>query len=329
MRGGERAQWQMNNFRSAVEDCGLRDLDYEGHAFTYNNGQEGDDNRQWEAGCEETIKKVWDEGVFDITDTISRCAIELGKWKGSNIGQILKDLRKKRGILKRLNEGEQSRSVLRERKAVISEIAGLLRKDESYWRQRSRALWLKDGDKNTKFFHRKAQQQPANFENILEGVSGRVTHEMNDFLRAPYKGDEIVEALNQMHPLKAPGPDGMNALFYQTYWHIVGPSVVRMTLNVLNGAPFPAGLNTTQIVLIPKKKAPDKFVDFRPISLCNVLYKLISKVLANRLKKFLGEIVSENQSAFTPGRLITDNVLIAFEMFHYMKNSRGTGDIWR
>ncbi|XP_074304741.1 uncharacterized protein LOC141639533 [Silene latifolia] len=98
-----------------------------------------------------------------------------------------------------------------------------------------------------------------------------------------------------------------------------------MVLGILNGGEFPAALNSTHIVLIPKKKAPDKFVDYRPISLCNVLYKLISKVLENHLKLFLARLVSENQSAFTPGRMISDNIMIAFEMFYYMKNSRGGG----
>lgn len=144
---------------------------------------------------------------------------------------------------------------------------------------------------------------------------------MNSILRAPYSADEVLVALKQMHPLKAPGPDGMCPLFFQTYWHIVGPAVTVLVLSVLRGGDIPKSINKTFIVLIPKKKEPDKMSDFRPISLCNVVYKLISKVLANRLKSFLSEITSINQSAFTPGRLITDNILVAFEMFHYMKNS--------
>ncbi|XP_074314331.1 uncharacterized protein LOC141649543 [Silene latifolia] len=170
---------------------------------------------------------------------------------------------------------------------------------------------------------------PGNFDDTLVGLEGRVTDRMNAGLRLEYREEEVIEALNQMHPLKAPGPDGMNALFFQSFWHIIGPEVIKTVLGILRGELDPGEFNNTNIVLTPKKKAPDKIRDFRPISQCNVVYrlgkmvyKLVAKVLANRLKLFLSEIISENQSAFTPGRLITDNVLIAFEMFHHMKNSR-------
>lgn len=86
------------------------------------------------------------------------------------------------------------------------------------------------------------------------------------------------------------------------------------------GCYAPPSLNKTFIPLILKKSKPDHTSDFRPISLCNVVYKLVSKVLANRLKIFLSDIITVNHSALVPGRLITDNVLVAFEMFRFMKN---------
>ena len=143
---------------------------------------------------------------------------------------------------------------------------------------------------------------------------------MNESLTRVFTREEVVTTLKQIHPTKAPGPDGMSAIFYQRYWDIVGSSVTNMVLNVLNNNLPIFEINKTNISLIPKKNNPTKMTDFRPISLCNVIYKLISKILANRLKSFLPFIISENQSAFTLDRLITDNVLMAFELMHFLNH---------
>ena len=90
-------------------------------------------------------------------------------------------------------------------------------------------------------------------------------------------------------------------------------------LSCLNSGTIPASLNHTYITLVPKSKSPKRVTEFRPISLCNILYKLIAKVLANRLKSLLPHVVSESQSAFQSDKAISDNILVAFETVHHMK----------
>ena len=97
-----------------------------------------------------------------------------------------------------------------------------------------------------------------------------------------------------MHPIKASSPDGMSPIFYQQYWDIVGPDMVNCVLGALNFGVLPCTLNETFIRLIPKVASPQKIKEFRPISLCNIVYKIVSKVLANRLKKILKEVVDES-----------------------------------
>ena len=123
-----------------------------------------------------------------------------------------------------------------------------------------------------------------------------------------------------MAPLKAPGPDGMPPLFYQHFWSMMQHDVTSAILSWLNSGILPEPINHTLITLIPKIANPEHMSEFHPISLCNVLYKIYSKVLTNRLKKFLPSLISEHQSAFAKERLISNNIMVAFKTLHHMKN---------
>jgi hypothetical protein len=159
-------------------------------------------------------------------------------------------------------------------------------------------------------------------QEVIDKVQHRVTPSMNEVLLAEYTDDEVITALNRIGGLNAPGPDGMPAIFFKKIWETVGAKVKAEVMSVLNGGDLPSGWNDTTIVLIPKVKNHARLKDLRPICLCNVLYKIIYKVLANRLRGLLDEIISLNQSAFVPRRLITDNVLLAYEMTHFLYNKR-------
>ena len=132
-----------------------------------------------------------------------------------------------------------------------------------------------------------------------------------------------------MAPLKSFGPDGMPPLFYQNYWSLIGSDVTHSILHYLHNGVIPQSLCHSFITLIPKVKNPEYVSQFRPISLSNVLYRIFSKVLANRLKIIMPHLISEQQSAFMSDRLISDNILVAFETLHYMRNhNKGSRVLW-
>lgn len=270
----------------------------------------------------------------------------------------IKDARKR---MAEIDGSVPTEEIVREKKMVCNELDKLLGMEETMWRQQSRVDNLKEGDRNTKYFHMKATgrkrwnmlrgvrkdngewacehdeitavamdyftnlfstMSPQAIEEALEGMDGRVTEEMNEMLVKPYDHEEVKVAIFQMGPSKTPGPDWMNANFFQKHWHIIGQEVALYVIDVINGVREMADMNETHIDLIPKMKNPLSMSDFRPISLCNVIYKIISKMIANRMNLILPEIISHNQSAFTPGSLIMDNTLVAFETFHYMQSAR-------
>ena len=129
---------------------------------------------------------------------------------------------------------------------------------------------------------------------VLEYVPNVITDEMNALLSRKFEVHEVEVTLHQMAPLKAPGPDGMPPLFYQHFWGTVSHDVTSSILMWLNSGTFPQSLNHTFITLIPKNNSPEHAHQFHPISLCNVLYKIFSKVLANCLKKVLSFIITKH-----------------------------------
>ena len=241
------------------------------------------------------------------------------------------------------------------------EINDLLSKEEKMWKQRSRALWLHEDDRNTHYFHSRATRRyrrnrieelennmgercvdengianilvdfyqnlfassaPNRIEEALDATPRVVTEEMNNVLVAPFERAEVDIALKQMDPLKSPGPDGMPPLFFQQFWPVIGDEVAEAILTCLNTGSIPPSINHTFITLILKVKSPVRVSEYCPIALCNILYKLISKVLVNRLKNILPSIISESQSAFQSCKAIFDNILVAFETLHHMKNQK-------
>ena len=114
---------------------------------------------------------------------------------------------------------------------------------------------------------------------------------MNEALIADFIEEEVYNAYKQMHLDKAPAPDGYSTLFYQMYWDEVGQSMSEACLEVLNMGASVEAINRTYVALIPKKKNFVKVVDFRLISLCNVINKIITKTMANRLKVVLNQII--------------------------------------
>lgn len=115
-------------------------------------------------------------------------------------------------------------------------------------------------------------------------VKGKISEENRKWCERLYSAQEVDATLFQMHPLKSSGPDGMPTLFFQKYWHFVGQDVKKMVLEVLNNNKDPTELNGNFIALIPKGKNTKTPKDFKPISLCNVVMKLVTKTIVNRIK---------------------------------------------
>lgn len=131
------------------------------------------------------------------------------------------------------------------------------------------------------------------------------------------------DALFEMDPLKAPRIDRLHAQFYQSQWSVVGESLVLMVQKRFLTGEVEAFLNKTLIVLIPKVLGSEVVSHFRPINLCTVPYKVLTKVIVNRLKPLMPQLVAKNQTSFVGGRHIMDNVVVAQEVIHSTKIKKG------
>ncbi|XP_059668770.1 uncharacterized protein LOC132313844 [Cornus florida] len=259
----------------------------------------------------------------------------------------------------RENEGDYSTNACDQ---VQKKINAEWRNEELYWRQKSRKEWLLHGDRNSKKIHiatmrrrnrnmiKGLEDSQGNWLDDDQAIRGEaenyfhnlftstgsiddeafwnlwepmVTAEMNQKLMQKATEGEVHQALMEMAPLKAPGPDAVTPIFYQQYWDVIKGDLICFFNDFLEHGQLLKSLNATKVVLIPKVRVPTNIAQFRPISLCNVVMRLFIKILANRLKPLLASIISEEQSVFVPGRLITDNILIAHEVVHFLKTRAG------
>lgn len=245
----------------------------------------------------------------------------------------------------------------------------MLLQEEMFWRQKSRLKWLKEGDRNTKFFHAYALSQQRRCSipelhcedgSIVSGQSAIAdmfvshfsaaltssTHcihpevlasiplllqdKHNSMLCAIPSFEEIKRIVFSMSPDSTPGPDGLTGHFFHACWQFIEHDVCLTVQAYFCGHPLPQVLSSSLIALIPKVDAPKTCADYRPISLCNFFYKIISRVLSDRLVSILPILISEEQGAFVKGRYIIENVSLACELVQYLgKNCKGRNVIFK
>ncbi|KAJ0955349.1 putative RNA-directed DNA polymerase [Helianthus annuus] len=227
-----------------------------------------------------------------------------------------------------------------------------VRDEAAFLQQKSKVDWLSLGDSNTKYFHNivKTKNHRSRIFTIsnaagqfFEGsdvpkalvdhymkffgttAETRIQPAPDLFVRKLSVGkaelmvrndEEIKNVMFSIAGNKAPGPDGYTSVFFKKSWHIVGEEVCKAVREFFINGRLLQELNHTVISLIPKVPTPALITDFRPISCCNTIYKCISKIISNRIKDGLGDIVSINQSAFVPSRRISDNILLTQELMH-------------
>jgi hypothetical protein len=242
---------------------------------------------------------------------------------------------------------------------ITSDIHSLSRLHASIGWQQSRSLWLKEGDANSKYFHSVlASRRRGNAISViqadgatLEGVTPirqavfshfashfkalnmvrpecdnllfrRLSQVESDSLTKPFSEAEVKAAVWDCDSYKSPGPDGVNFGFYKDFWEDLKVDVMRFISEFHRNGKLTKGLNATFIALIPMIDSPQRLNDFRPISLVGSLYKILAKVLANRLRLVIGSVISESQTAFVKDRQILDGVLIANEVVDEARRSK-------
>jgi hypothetical protein len=311
-------------------------------------------------GFEALVKQWWGSYQFQGSPSfIFACKIktlkmDLKKWNEEVFGNIECNKSKLPNDLRELDTIEEDWALdsaeLAKKGEVSKELEACLLMEDVSWRQKSKILWLKEGDKCSKFFHSMANShrrynsidsfmiegnltnnQAVISEHIVKyyqklfeeqcqwrpRVDGLVFDQILDheagWLEREFEEEEVRKVVMAMEGDKAPGPDDFSIAFFQVCWEVVKEDIMKIFREFHAKGKFEASLNSTFISLIPKIPSASEMKDFCPISLVRSLYKIITKVLANRLKEVLDKVISKTQSAFIKGRQILNPILIANE----------------
>ncbi|GKU89448.1 hypothetical protein SLEP1_g3583 [Rubroshorea leprosula] len=320
-------------------------------------------------GCKELVTNSWKSTEvkgwrgFILKEKLQRTKKVLKEWSAKSVTEMDKRIKDAENMIAEIDEkGEINQLATDEielRRNSFLELWKNLRIKERMSQQKSRKMWLKEGDANTRFFHSciqgrrrrseinsiqidgeqftgvtKIKEEVARyFQSLfseegwkrpkLDGVSFKqISQEDNELLTKGFSEEEVKEAIWDCDSAKSPGPDGFNFRFIKEMWEVIKPEVVAFIQEFHKHGRIVRGANASFVVLIPKTENPQRIEEYRPISLIGVMYKIIAKLLANRLRKVLTKVIGEQQMAFIGGRQLVDGVIIANEVIDEVKRKK-------
>eukprot|EP00253_Pinus_taeda_P031705 PITA_31705 len=354
-----------NRLEHIMQGQELVDIKPKNRLYTWSNRRLGAGNIMERLDPRNVVWQAWTQHVegsptFIWETKVKRTRQALKNWAKTKFQEpelskkrIKKDLEELQKKIEAVGLSQQDKE---SEKTLYSQLSQTLRDEEAKWRLKSRQLWLREGDKNTSYFHKQATVRKArntvssikdnegisyttqdtikeaatnHFKNLLtedkseedysallQHMPKEVTQDTNSRLTCEVEEEEFQKAIWSLHPDKAPGPDGFPISFYREYWQMIKKDILKMIRWVLRKGKLGGFTNSTYLALIPKENRPSTFSRFRPISLCNSAYKIITKILSSRLKPHLPSLISENQGDFLPNRHITDSILLVQEAIH-------------
>jgi hypothetical protein len=269
-------------------------------------------------------------------------------------------------IQMQIQDHGHSDALMLEEKLASSELEDALIKQEAFWQEKARLNWHLEGDRNTKFFHRitkiKNSTKPIlslhdgetviTSQNLIsehivsyykklfcsnsvlqdsllaeEVIPPLVTDDINALLTVLPSHLEIKSAVFALNRDSAPGPDGFGAYFFQHYWEIIKHDVIQAVLEFFTTSWILPGFNSNIIALLPKSPNASSIDQYRPIAMANFKFKIISKIIADRLASLMPNLISMEQKGFIHGRDIKDCLCIASEAANLLHNKSFGGNV--
>ena len=309
---------------------------------------------------EKIIKETWSNsqqsgwGGYVLKQKIKQLKERMKLWNKEQFGNTLTNMQKIEAELNKLESDTADRQLTSQesmkRKNLQQDLWTAAQKHESLMRQKARSRWIKEGDRNSRYFHmlinshrstntlngvlingswveepnrvkeevrsffQQRYQEPMQSRPVLNGVTfNSIGQHENNLLVEIFTEEEIRRGVWDCGNEKSPSPDGLNFKFIKHFWQTMKADILRFLCEFHAHGSFPRGGNASFIALIPKVQDPQHLNSFRPISLIGSVYKIVAKVLANRLKKIMPTIIDDRQSAFIAGRHLLHSAVIANE----------------